>query len=72
MTRSPVAYTAVAPVQRTASPAADRDGYLGSSLDLRAGLEVREFAVAIVPGELRRELMRLSESFVRPPATLAG
>lgn len=71
MTRTPAAHPA-ATVQRPASAAADRDGYLGSSLDLRAGLEVREFAVAIVPGEVRRELMRLSESFVRPPATLAG
>jgi hypothetical protein len=54
---------------RPARPPVDPDGYLGSSLDLRAGLEVREFAAVIVPGEVRRELMRLSESFVRQETT---
>jgi hypothetical protein len=41
----------------------DAQGYFGSSLDLRAGLEVREFSEALVPGEMRREFMRLAESF---------
>lgn len=41
----------------------DPQGYFGSSLDLRSGLEVREFSESLVPGEMRRELMRLAESF---------
>jgi hypothetical protein len=41
----------------------DAQGYFGSSLDLRAGLEVREFSEALVPGEMRREFMRRAESF---------
>jgi hypothetical protein len=50
--------------------ASDAQGYFGSSLDLRAGLEVREFSEALVPGEIRRELMRLAASFRLGPAGL--
>ncbi len=49
----------------SATPVASSNaqGYFGSSLDLRAGLEVREFSEALVPSEMRREFMRLAESF---------
>jgi len=49
-----------------ALPGFDREGYLLSSLDLRAGLEMRRVAVAQLPADVLRELLRLRSVWRRP------
>jgi hypothetical protein len=60
------------PAARLPAPPApagsERDGYLGSSLDLRAGLEMRRLPVPQLPAEVLRELIRLRASWAAPAA----
>ena len=46
------------------------EGYMMSSLDLRAGLETRVLAIGSLPAEVLRELQRLSDCW-RPLALAA-
>jgi hypothetical protein len=57
---------AAAALSAEAAPGFDREGYLLSSLDLRAGLEMRRVAVAQLPAEVLRELLRLRSIWRRP------
>lgn len=52
---------------RPAAPVAN-EGYLGSSLDLRAGLRVRELMVSACPPEVIHELARMRRSWPTPAA----
>lgn len=47
-------------------PVAANAGYLGSSLDLQAGLRVRELAVSACPPEVVHELARMRRSWGDP------
>ena len=52
------------PVVKAMAPS---EGYLGSTLDLRAGLDVRLVSSSLVPHETWAELRRLRESWQAPP-----
>jgi hypothetical protein len=53
--------------------AAANEGYLGSSLDLQAGLRVRELLVSACPPEVIRELARMRRTWTVPtPAPAQG
>lgn len=47
---------------RAPAPAAN-EGYLGSSLDLQAGLRVRELMVSACPPDVIRELARMRKAW---------
>lgn len=51
---------------------APNEGYLGSSLDLQAGLRVRELLVSACPPEVVRELARMRRSWGSAPDSLAA
>ena len=42
------------------------EGYMMSSMDLRAGLETTALAIGTLPVEVLRELLRLRESWSSP------
>ena len=48
------------------APHGTTDGYMLSSLDLRAGLSVREVLATSLPDEVVRELARLRRTWVSP------
>jgi hypothetical protein len=54
------------PVLRAAPRAEGSHGYLVSSFELRAGLEVTALAVTSLPAEVLRELQRLRQSWDMP------
>jgi hypothetical protein len=56
---------------RAPAPAAN-EGYLGSSLDLQAGLRVRELLVSACPPEVIHELARMRRSWGTPPVPAAA
>jgi len=47
-------------------------GYLTSSFELRAGLEVTALALSQLPAEVLRELMRLRDCWAPAPMALAA
>jgi hypothetical protein len=49
-----------------ATPRSTTDGYMVSSLDLRAGLSVREVLATSLPDEVVRELARLRRTWASP------
>ncbi len=49
--------------------AAPNEGYLGSSLDLQAGLRVRELLVSACPPEVVSELARMRRAWGTAPDT---
>ncbi len=53
---------------RLPAPVAN-EGYLGSSLDLQAGLRVRELLVSACPPEVIHELARMRRAWAKPSAT---
>lgn len=60
----PFAYRAPAP--------ASNEGYLGSSLDLQAGLRVRELMVSACPPDVIRELVRMRKTWGTPDSPAAA
>lgn len=56
---------------RVPAPAAN-EGYLGSSLDLQAGLRVRELLVSACPPEVIHELARMRRSWANTPTAVAA
>lgn len=62
------------PLPMVAQPAPLRGeaaaGYLTSSFDLRAGLEVSAVALSQLPAEVMRELLRLRDSWETPAQAL--
>lgn len=71
-TRAPVAVPAPAAVPVPAVGAEPAPGYLTSSFELRAGLEVSAIALSQLPAEVLRELLRLRESWRAAPQPLAA
>lgn len=51
-----------------ARPGPGASGYMLSSMELRAGLDVRAISAAKLPLELLRELLRLQASWSKAPA----
>lgn len=54
------------PALRAAPRAEGAPGYLVSSVELRAGLEVTALAISSLPAEVLRELQRLRQSWDMP------
>jgi hypothetical protein len=52
---------------RPAAPVSS-EGYLGSSLDLQAGLRVRELMISACPPEVIHELARMRRAWTTPKA----
>ena len=59
-------------VHRPSVSTAANEGYLGSSLDLQAGLRVRELAVSACPPEVVHELARMRRSWGEASKNLAA
>jgi hypothetical protein len=57
--------------KRVPAPAAN-EGYLGSSLDLQAGLRVRELMVSACPPEVIHELARMRRSWPKTAEPFAA
>jgi hypothetical protein len=58
------------PAQRAPLRGEAAAGYLTSSFDLRAGLEVSAVALSQLPAEVMRELLRLRDSWETPAQAL--
>ena len=56
---------------RAPAPAAI-EGYLGSSLDLQAGLRVRELMISACPPDVIRELARMRKAWATPATSAAA
>ena len=59
-------------VQKPPVLTAANEGYLGSSLDLQAGLRMRELAVSACPPEVVHEVARMRRSWGDAPKNRAA